>query len=59
MSRQVDGGIHLALACMYAIYKSWSNYPHEIAKIMQEILDLDRRHYVEAMEGAEDDPEES
>ena len=54
MDRQVDGGIHLALACMYSIYQSWGKYPHEIAKIMQEILDLDRRHYAEVMEGAED-----
>lgn len=47
MSRQVDGGIHLALACMYAVYKTWNKYPHEIAHIMQEILDLDKRHYLE------------
>lgn len=45
MGRQVDGGIHLALACMYTVYKSWGKYPQEIAHIMQEILDLDRRKF--------------
>lgn len=47
MSRQIDGGAHLALACMYTLYKTWGKYPKEIAHIMQEILDLEKRHYLE------------
>ena len=54
MDRQVDGGIHLALACMYSIYKSWGKYPKEIARIMQAILDLDRQYYAELMDGGEE-----
>ena len=50
MSRQIDGGIHLALACLYTVYRSWGEYPHEIAHIMQEILDLEKRHYAEVSE---------
>ena len=46
-NREVDGCTHLALSVMYALYdKSWGkNYPHEIAEIMQKILDLDRKAY--------------
>ena len=47
MSREIDGGAHLALACMYALYKTWGKYPHEIAHIMQEILELEQKHYEE------------
>lgn len=45
--RQIDGGAHLALACLYALYKTWGKYPHEIAHIMQEVLDLEKRHFEE------------
>lgn len=45
--RPVDGGINLALACLYMVYKTWNKYPHEIAHIMQEILDLEKRHFEE------------
>ena len=50
MERQIDGGAHLALACMYSLYKTWGKYPHEIANIMQLILDLERRHFEEGRE---------
>lgn len=45
--REVDGYTHLALSVMYALYdKGWGkDYPHEIAEIMQKILDLDRKAY--------------
>ena len=45
--REVDSGTHLALSVMYALYeKGWGKeYPHEIAEIMQKILDLDRKAY--------------
>jgi hypothetical protein len=47
ISREVDGYTHLALSVMYALYdKGWGkDYPHEIAEIMQKILDLDRKAY--------------
>ena len=46
-NREVDGYTHLALSVMYALYdKGWGKgYPHEIAEIMQKILDLDRKAY--------------
>jgi hypothetical protein len=52
-SREVDGYTHLALSVLYALYdKGWGkNYPHEIADIMQRILDLDRKAYKAEIEG--------
>lgn len=46
-NREVDGYTHLALSVLYALYdKGWGrDYPHEIAEIMQKILDLDRKAY--------------
>ena len=46
-NREVDGWTHLALSVMRALYeKGWGkDYPHEIADIMQRILDLDRKAY--------------
>lgn len=46
-SREVDGYTHLALSALYALHdKGWGkSYPHEIADIMQKILDLDRKAY--------------
>ena len=43
-SRQIDYSTHLALACLAAMQKRWNEYPQEIAHIMQEILDLERKH---------------
>lgn len=45
--REVDGYTHLALSVLYTLYiKGWGkDYPHEIAEIMQKILDLDRKVY--------------
>lgn len=37
----------VALACVHMEYKTWSRYSHEIAHIMQEILDLEKRHFEE------------
>lgn len=53
--REVDGYTHLALSVMYALYdKGWGkNYPHEIAEIMQKILDLDRKVYKAKIEAQE------
>lgn len=47
MNRQIDGGMHLALASLYSVYKARDAYPQEFAKIMTLILELDRRHYKE------------
>ena len=54
-SREVDGYTHLALSTLYALYdKGWGkSYPHEIAEIMQKILDLDRKAYKAKVEPQE------
>ena len=55
--REIDYYTHLALSVMLAIYeKGWGkNYPHEIAEIMQKILDLDRKAFKELGEDGEQD----
>lgn len=32
----------VALGCMHMEYKTWNKYTHEIARIIQKILDLDK-----------------
>ena len=53
--REVDGYTHLALSVLYTLYiKGWGkDYPHEIAEIMQKILDLDRKAYKAKIETQE------
>ena len=43
--RKIDGGLHLALACLYAYYKNHKRYNKDIADIMKLILELDRKVY--------------
>lgn len=37
----------VALGCMHMEYKTWNKYSHEIAHIMQEILDLEKERLEE------------
>lgn len=53
--RQIDAGAHFALASVYALYKSWGKYPQEIAHIMREILEIEKRCYKEKTQGTTED----